>query len=117
ISRIDEVCSLNKGLLSKIDLFLLTWRRAAKQGRLMIRLSDVKVRLQYRWRVRQRRGWQSAREAREGRGPDPSGDASALGTQSKAARHPGVAQATIARKTNGTASAADPRAPRGLAIP
>jgi len=45
------------------------------------------------------RGWQSAREAREGRGPDPSGDASALGTQSKAARHPGVAQATIARKT------------------
>jgi Homeodomain-like domain len=40
--------------LSEIDLFLLSWRRAAKQGRLMIRLSDMKVRLQYRWRVRQR---------------------------------------------------------------
>ena len=39
----------------EVDLFLLTWRRAVKQGRLMIRLSDVKVRLQYRWRVRQPR--------------------------------------------------------------
>src|SRR5215471_19662840 len=40
--------------LPEIDLFLLTWQRAAIQGRRMIRLSDVKVRLQYRWRVRQR---------------------------------------------------------------
>jgi len=37
--------------LPEIDLYLLTWQRAAKQGRRMIRLSDVKVQLQYRWRV------------------------------------------------------------------
>src|SRR5881296_3017556 len=40
--------------LPKIDLPCLDGLPSARKGRPMIRLSDVKVRLQYRWRVRQR---------------------------------------------------------------
>jgi len=69
----------------------------------MIRLSDVKVRLQYRWRVRQPRLKLEDGNLRE---KLEKVEAQILretlqryGTQSKAARHLGVAQATIARKT------------------
>ena len=69
----------------------------------MIRLSDVKVRLQYRWRVRQPRLKLEDGNLREKLGKVEAQilreTLQRYGTQSKAARHPGVAQDTIARKT------------------